>query len=822
MSQQTFDDKEDEFVKSLNLTEEKIKEDLEKMREIEGFPLGDVEDILELSEPPYYTAYPNPYIKEFIEYFGTPYDEETDEYNVLPYSKDQSYGRTDKVYNIHFYHTKVPPQSIQSYIQHYTDPEDIIVDFFSGSGMTGVSSLRLNRHPILCDLSPLASFISFNNCNDINLVKFKRFAFEIYDDIFKEYSYLYSVDGDSNNQRNFTVWSQIQTCPYCNNDYIFFNAESKGQEIKCPNCDAALKKSKLKCKLDEDGKGIFVPVEIHYINSNNKREAIPINDYEKKILHDLDSLIIPYWYPTDKMLFKGERWGDTWRAGVHQGFSNVNDFFTKRNLLVLSAFFDKIKNYPIGNEYKIKLIYAITAAMVRLTVLNRYMPSHNRHVGPLSGTMYVPKLYAEINPFKNIKEKINAIIKANYDYKNNNFLVFNQSSTSLSNIPDNSVDYIFIDPPFGENLMYSELNFILESWIKIFTSNKDEVIINSSQNKGESEYFDLMFSSLKEGFRILKPNRWITLEFHNSKASIWRIIHECLVKAGFIIAQVVTLDKQKGTTKQLSYDGTVQNDLMINAYKPDNEFRTNFIKKAGADMELNFLKMQLNKLPIKLVLERSHKMLYSQLLAQYIQNGFEIKMDAADLYKLLNTNFIERNGYWFTSEQVEIFDKTFDLMGKIGDEYLNQTILGIDSEKTAIIWLFNFLKEPKDFTEIHNEYLKNLMVSDDNIPELRAILQDNFVIENGMYRLPSDFEREQKEASRNKKLQKTFNEIIESARSSKKKIKEVRKEALSFGLMNLYKEKDVDTINLLRERIDKKIIESDEDISAIIDWAKYK
>lgn len=818
MTQQTFDDKEDEFVKSLNLTEDKIKEDLEKMREIEGFPLGDVEDILELSEPPYYTAYPNPYIKEFIEYFGTPYDEETDEYNVLPYSQDQSYGRTDKVYNIHFYHTKVPPQSIKSYIEHYTKPEDIIVDFFSGSGMTGVSSLRLNRHPLLFDLSPFASFISFNNCNNIDLIKFENFALDIYNSVYNEYAYLYSVDGDIEHQRNFTVWSEIQTCPYCNNDYVFFNAESKGREIKCPHCDASLKKNKLKCKLDENGKGIFVPVEIHFINDNNKREAIPINDYEQEILKEIESLIIPYRFPHDKLVVGY----NTSQPMKSHGFSHVDDFFTKRNLLVISAFFDKIENYSIDNEYKTKLKYAITAAMIRLTVLNRYMPSHNRHVGPLSGTLYVPKLYAEINPFKNIKEKINAIVKANYDYKNKNFVVSNQSSTILSNIPDNSIDYIFIDPPFGENLMYSEINFILESWIKIFTSNKDEVIINSYQNKGESEYFDLMFSSLKEGFRILKPNRWITLEFHNSKASIWRIIHESLVKAGFIIAQVVTLDKQKGTTKQLSYDGTVQNDLMINAYKPDNEFRTNFIKKAGADMELNFLKMQLNKLPIKLVIERSHKMLYSQLLAQYIQNGFEIKMDATDLYKLLSTNFIERDGYWFTSDQVEIFDKTFDLMEKIDEEYLNQTILGIDSEKTAIIWLFNFLKEPKDFTEIHKEYLKNLMVSDDDMPELKTILQDNFVIENGIYRLPSDFEKEQKELSRNKKLQKTFNEIVDSARTSKKKIKEVRKEALSFGLMNLYKEKDVDTINLLGERIDKKIIESDEDISAIIDWAKYK
>ena len=819
MLQQTFD-KDDEFVKSLNLTDEKIKEDLEKMKDIEGFPLGDTEDILELSEPPYFTAYPNPYIKDFIEYFGTPYDEETDEYEILPFSKNQSYGRTDKVYNIHFYHTKVPPQSINSYIQHYTNPGDIIVDFFSGSGMTGVSSLRLDRHPILLDLSPFASFISYNNCNDLDLIKFKKFAFDVYDSVFEDYSYLYSIDGDNEHQRNFTVWSQIQTCPFCHKDYIFFNAESKRNEIICPNCNVALKKNKLKCKLDDNDKSIFVPVEIHYINKN-KREAIPINEYEQKILYELESLIIPYRYPTEKMLFKGEKWGDTWRSGVHQGFSNVNDFFTKRNLLVISAFFDKIDKYSIENMYKTKLKYAITAAMVRLTVLNRYMPSHNRHVGPLSGTLYVPKLFAEINPFKNIKEKINAIINADYEYKNNKLIISNQSATILSNIPDNSVDYIFIDPPFGENLMYSEINFILESWIKIFTANKDEIIINSSQNKGESEYFDLMFSSLKEGFRILKPNRWITLEFHNSKASIWRIIQESLIKSGFIIAQVVTLDKQKGTTKQLSYDGTVQNDLMINAYKPDNEFRNNFIKKTGLNMELNFLKMQLNKLPIKFVIERSHKMLYSQLLAQYIQNSFEIKMDAADFYNLLNLNFIERDGYWFTQEQVEIFDKEFNLMEKIDDEYLNQTILGIDSEKTAIIWLFNFLKKPKDFTEIHKEYLKNLMVSDDEIPELKSILNDNFIIENGLYRLPSDFEREQKEESRNKKLQKIFNEIVDSARSSKKKITEIRKEALLFGLIKLYDEKDVDTVKLLGERIDTKIIESDEDILAIINWAKY-
>ena len=102
------------------------------------------------------------------------------------------------------------------------------------------------------------------------------------------------------------------------------------------------------------------------------------------------------------------------------------------------------------------------------------------------------------------------------------------------------------------------------------------------------------------------------------------------------------------------------------------------------------------------------------------------------------------------------------------------------------------------------------------------LLEENFILEDNKYKSPTDFEKTKVENLRNKRLLKEFNSLLDSARKSKKKIKEVRKEALFMGLMNLYKEKDVDTINLLGERIDKKIIESDDDISAIIDWAKYK
>ena len=116
----------------------------------------------------------------------------------------------------------------------------------------------------------------------------------------------------------------------------------------------------------------------------------------------------------------------------------------------------------------------------------------------------------------------------------------------------------FFDPPFGGNLQYSELNFIQEAWLRCETNNSQEAIINNSQNKGINEYQRLMEQGFKEFFRILKPNRWITVEFHNSKNAVWNSLQEALQKAGFVIEDVRTLDKQKGTTKQLSYSMAVK------------------------------------------------------------------------------------------------------------------------------------------------------------------------------------------------------------------------------------------------------------------------
>ena len=53
-------------------------------------------------------------------------------------------------------------------------------------------------------------------------------------------------------------------------------------------------------------------------------------------------------------------------------------------------------------------------------------------------------------------------------------------------VPANSVDYVFIDPPFGNNLPYAELNFLWEAWLRVFTNAAQDAVVSGTQEKGLS------------------------------------------------------------------------------------------------------------------------------------------------------------------------------------------------------------------------------------------------------------------------------------------------------------------------------------------------
>lgn len=268
----------------LSLLDERLKD--KHLRKTEGFPIGTDEAILALSDPPYFTACPNPFITDFIKHYGKAYDA-TVLYSKEPFAADVSEGKNDPIYSAHSYHTKVPHKAIMRYILHYTQPGDLVFDGFCGTGMTGVAAQLCGdrttveslgyrvedngiisaseqengrsvwkpfsklgaRWTILNDLSPAATFIAYNYNTPPSVSIFEEEAKKLLADVRAECGWMYhtlhkptrenidsAVDKIKNSKNldvnatgmhgrvNYTVWSDVFVCPECAGEVVFTEA----------------------------------------------------------------------------------------------------------------------------------------------------------------------------------------------------------------------------------------------------------------------------------------------------------------------------------------------------------------------------------------------------------------------------------------------------------------------------------------------------------------------------------------------------------------------------------------------------------------------
>ncbi len=816
-----------------------MTDNLGDLRSIEGFPNGKDEDLHALSNPPYYTAYPNPHVEDFIQQYGTPYNEATDDYRREPFVSDVSEGKGDPIYMAHTYHTKVPYKAIIPFISHYTKPGDVVFDGFCGTGATGIAAQFAGRQAILCDISSAATFIASNYTSNLNLESIKKNSLQIKDEVSKECSWLYQtnhVDGRKG-LISYVIWSDVFICPYCNNEIIYwdFAMDEDTLEMKtdlaCPKCKASISKRNLSraqmSMKNETTSNIStmakqVPVLIVYSLGNKKYQKKPdIQDIE--LINRIEKTSIPYWYPTNPIP-EGDKTGEPLRIGIE----SVHQFYTKRNLWVFAKIFDSIHQSKIEIKQKNFLLFTITSFLVKTGSKLHNVGFKNGKInlaGQVPNTLYIPSILAERNILELFSGKLDDIVRAFEQKKaigKTQILVTTQSTTDLKQFPQNSIDYIFVDPPFGSNLMYSELSFIWESWLRILTNNHSEAIINNTQHKNLTDYRELMEKSFLEMYRIIKPGRWITIEFHNSKASVWNAIQEALSKSGFIVAQVTILNKQQGTFNQMTSPGAVENDLVINAYKPRENITKKLISSAGNGYETDFVREHLLNLPIAANIERSKEMLFSKYLAYYVQHGYRVIYNGEQFYRILSEwGLEERDGYWFADEaQANEYEKRkAKTFGKGGIQ--PQAVLFVGDERSARQWIWNFLDQPKSYDEIYTDFLKALQTSEDEIPEVKTILEESFVRTNGQWKRPDQLTQAELEKKRHERLLRQFEEYLSTAKANQK-LKEVRLEAVIAGFTECYRSGRYIDILLVGKKLDKGILENSSDLYDFIDIAEAK
>ena len=221
---------------------------------------------------PYYAACPNPFIEDFIREYGTPYDEETDDYHRETFSADISEGKTDAMYNLHNIILSSQQFSIYSALHktrryrfrclcgNWNDWCSLLL----GLGRFSILQAELcnakevewgRRYSILNDLSPAATYIAgVYNLN--RQVDVEDEGARILDELDSQFGWAYrtkhSIQGKNQfgidgkpimGIINYVVWSDVVVCPSCGKESVFaeigMDKETgirNSKNLVCPYC----------------------------------------------------------------------------------------------------------------------------------------------------------------------------------------------------------------------------------------------------------------------------------------------------------------------------------------------------------------------------------------------------------------------------------------------------------------------------------------------------------------------------------------------------------------------------------------------------------
>ena len=426
-----------------------------------------------------------------------------------------------------------------------------------------------------------------------------------------------------------------------------------------------------------------------------------------------------------------------------KGFTHIHHFFLPRAAQALGLLWRKAETHP-DVRVRNMLFFFLDQSIWGFTILNRYSPSHFSQVNrQMNGVYYVPSQTSECSPWYNLEGKSDRLPKAFQNaYARANGVITGTGSTVILQASDHSIDYIFTDPPFGENIYYADLNFLVESWYGVLSNATAEAIVDKAKNKGLPEYQELMRRCFAEYYRVLKPGRWITIVFHNSRNAVWNAIQEALQNVGFVVADVRTLDKQQGSYRQVTSMATKQ-DLVISAYKANGGLEDRFKLTAGTEEGVwEFVRTHLSNLPVfvskggrsEVIAERKEYLLYDRMVAFHVQRGVMVPFSSAEFYAGLSQRFSERDGMFFLPNQAPEYDKK-----RMTVQGVEELSLFVFDEASARQWLREQIRQkPQTFQELHPQFMKEIggWSKTETPLELSTLLEQNFLSYDGKGPVP--------------------------------------------------------------------------------------
>lgn len=483
----------------------------------------------------------------------------------------------ESIYMMFGYPSKIFYKKIAKFIDRYTVEGDLVLDPLCGSGSTGISSLWKRRKCLLMDGSSGAAFIAKCHVLPVDLVQFRHEFMKIKKRISDRVNSLYEIKCkcDSYGIAEYVICSNVYSCPECGSEIILSEGKSgKRSTYICPNCRFQLNISKQwhkKCLIE---KRRPIEAKYHCLNPTcgkkrlrSRKIGIEDIDHWQRKLQENEEFFGSLWSPNTEIVYNR----CYPRKGGWPGFpigASVSDLFTRRNLFSLSLILNEIEEI---NEIDIR-------KMMKFCFLGSLIRSSMRvfETSVWKGVYHVPPLGKEQNVWKVFERKFNSIVKAKKKYMKmidttclpEDIRVLKHSAYQIP-LPDNSVDYVFTDPPYGGAVPYYELNLFYSSWLREEEDFENEIIIPMDYDKIPKyarEWGNQIERAFREIYRVMKPERYFTVVFQSKFDAIWNEFRDIMLsRIGFEFVEIFS--NIRGTTFHTNLENDTNPKSVYITYK---------------------------------------------------------------------------------------------------------------------------------------------------------------------------------------------------------------------------------------------------------------
>lgn len=407
--------------------------------------------------------------------------------------------------------------------------------------------------------------------------------------------------------------------PDCDDRVITFDREIQDSET-CPSCgktfdpsDGNYSRGKYTCSnghkhdvretLQRRGeKPEFEDFVIQYQTPAGDKKFKEVDENDREIINKAQEA----WEEFDPTVFPRQEIPDGYntRQIKNWNYDYFYELFTERQLLTFSKAFERALEVDDQNVQEF-LITALSRSLEYNSILCRWEYNYQRATSIFERHIYMPKVQPvtgnPLNREDNLSSLTSAFRKV-YDAKEyceepfekmkengsvNKYEIQNESisedrledlvcSTSEHiDREDGSVDYIITDPPYYDNVQYSELSDYFYVWLREclnddyeeFQSERvpkaREIVANEKVGKSEDFFIESLSNVFSECHRVLDSDGEMVFTYHHNENEAWSVILEAIIESGFTVTGAYPVQSETDNNMHITDLDNTEYDILL-------------------------------------------------------------------------------------------------------------------------------------------------------------------------------------------------------------------------------------------------------------------